>query len=281
MPAWIHDRADHIRAKNPSMPESEAWAIATQQSHALGKSPKSYGTVKGRAKAKAKYKTPEDDVKKANPEKSKTAFTLDGMMGLGGLTAGYSPGRNVAGETAAAIAPEGRKTRSENIARQAAVVGAPLGGLAALGLAHHYGLTPKVLNMLPYHLSGGSVPEIISMMAPAAIGAGGSMLGGLATGAGTGAIQKLRGPLRKNETKTAMLEGFFDELEKIASEKDSGFLGDLAAGAKKTLTTPIAGTPDLIPHLDKLRAATAGGKAMGQASKGFQAFQASRAAAGH
>lgn len=65
MPKWIHDRARHIMAKNPSMPESEAWAIATQQSHALGKSPKSYGTVKGREEAKDKYSTPEDDKKTA------------------------------------------------------------------------------------------------------------------------------------------------------------------------------------------------------------------------
>jgi hypothetical protein len=65
MPKWIHDRAEHIRSKNPSMPESESWAIATQQSHALGKSPKGYGTVQGRRTAKAKFKTPGDDVKTA------------------------------------------------------------------------------------------------------------------------------------------------------------------------------------------------------------------------
>lgn len=66
MPAWIHDRANHIQAKNPSMPKSEAFAIATQQSHALGKSPKGYGTAQGRETAKAKYKTPEDDKKTAS-----------------------------------------------------------------------------------------------------------------------------------------------------------------------------------------------------------------------
>ncbi len=44
MPAFIHDRAEHILAKNPKMDKSKAFAIATQQSHALGKSPKKYGT---------------------------------------------------------------------------------------------------------------------------------------------------------------------------------------------------------------------------------------------
>lgn len=32
MPKWIHDRAEHIMRKNPQMPKSEAWAIATNQS---------------------------------------------------------------------------------------------------------------------------------------------------------------------------------------------------------------------------------------------------------
>ncbi len=49
------------------MPESEAFAIATQQSHAVGKTPKSYGTSEGRQKAKQKYPTPGDDKKTADP----------------------------------------------------------------------------------------------------------------------------------------------------------------------------------------------------------------------
>lgn len=49
------------------MPESEAFAIATQQAHATGKSPKGYGTSSGRAEAKGKYRTPGDDKKTADP----------------------------------------------------------------------------------------------------------------------------------------------------------------------------------------------------------------------
>ena len=67
MPRWLHSRAEHILAKNPSMPKGEAFAIATQESHALGKSPKGYGTVEGRREAKSKFTTPKDDVKAANP----------------------------------------------------------------------------------------------------------------------------------------------------------------------------------------------------------------------
>lgn len=67
MPRWIHDRAEHLLAENPSMPKSMAFAVATQQSHALGKSPKSFGTAEGRETAKEKFDTPKDDKKTANP----------------------------------------------------------------------------------------------------------------------------------------------------------------------------------------------------------------------
>jgi len=55
MPKWIHDRAAHIRAKNPEMSEGQSWAIATQQSHVLKKTPKTYGTKSGRKTATRKY----------------------------------------------------------------------------------------------------------------------------------------------------------------------------------------------------------------------------------
>lgn len=73
MPKWIHDRAEHLLAKNPSMPKSQAFAIATQQAHAVGKSPKGYGTNEGRRTAKAKYDTPKDDKKTANPGQLESA----------------------------------------------------------------------------------------------------------------------------------------------------------------------------------------------------------------
>lgn len=64
MPAWIHERAEHIRSKNPGMPKGESFAIATQQAHAAGKAPKGYGTTEGRRKAKRKYDSPKSSYKK-------------------------------------------------------------------------------------------------------------------------------------------------------------------------------------------------------------------------
>lgn len=72
MPAFIHNRAEHILAKNPTMSKSMAFAIATQQSHALNKSPKGYGTSEGKAEAKSKYDSPKDYKRTANPGKLKS-----------------------------------------------------------------------------------------------------------------------------------------------------------------------------------------------------------------
>jgi len=68
MPAWIHNRAEHLLAKNPSMKKETAFAIATQQSHKVGKTPKGYGTSEGKREAKAKFDKPKKEyVKGANP----------------------------------------------------------------------------------------------------------------------------------------------------------------------------------------------------------------------
>lgn len=64
MPTWIHDRARRLQRKNPELPESQAFAIATQQAHAAGKSPKGYGTAEGRRVAKEKYDMPKSHYQK-------------------------------------------------------------------------------------------------------------------------------------------------------------------------------------------------------------------------
>lgn len=80
MPQWIHDRAKHIQESGDLIArygkekgERMAWAVATQQAHALKKSPKSWGTAEGRRDARAKYPTPRDDVHTARPTKDAAA----------------------------------------------------------------------------------------------------------------------------------------------------------------------------------------------------------------
>lgn len=80
MPQWIHDRAMKLKRKmedtyGPDKAKQVAFAVATQQAHATGKSPKTFvskqtghkerfGTPGGRAEARAKMDKPKSEYKK-------------------------------------------------------------------------------------------------------------------------------------------------------------------------------------------------------------------------
>jgi hypothetical protein len=84
MPQWIHNRAEHIMAKNPAMNKSTAFAIATQQSHATGHTPSGYGTVEGRKAAKKKYDEPKSTYEqKADPGHMTKSSAIDLVMWKG------------------------------------------------------------------------------------------------------------------------------------------------------------------------------------------------------
>lgn len=77
---WIHDRANHILNKNPEMSSGDqkdksiAYALATQQAHRVGKSPKGFRTAAGVRTAKRKYDGPKSYyTRTANPKRSKSA----------------------------------------------------------------------------------------------------------------------------------------------------------------------------------------------------------------
>jgi hypothetical protein len=87
MPQWIHGRANHIRAKNPGMPKSESFAIATQQAYGAGKAPKKdFGTSKGKKEALKKYDEPKKDYEKTPDPgqvgKEKFSMTLQTWRGF-------------------------------------------------------------------------------------------------------------------------------------------------------------------------------------------------------
>lgn len=263
MPQWIHERAKHLLAKNPEMDTGMAFGIATQQSHALGKSPKNFGTHKGRLKAKKKYDEPGKMTKTPNPGKLKTeklAF-VEALPVITGLASGYGPGRNIAGEVAAAAAPKGRIHRSDNIARNAAVIGVPLGGLAAMALAHKYHLAPRISDFAAKHFPGGLISEpesereLFRQLLPGAAAIGGSLAGGAATGGIVGAFQHLRGPGGHHQPKTAALKEPVDRPNAdrlaalgVGSSVASGigmegFTGSLQEAAKREIADP--GTKEL------------------------------------
>lgn len=182
-----------------------AFGLATQQSHALGKTPKGYGTAEGRKKAKKKYDEPGKLKKTPNPgnlKSEKLAF-VDALPALTGLASGYGPGRSVAEETAAAIAPEGRVHRSANIARNAAVIGAPLGGLAAMALSKKYDLPGRIGNFVARKFPAGLIAEpaaekeLVNLGVPGVAAIVGSLGGGALTGGAVGGLQRLRGPVHQ------------------------------------------------------------------------------------
>lgn len=132
----------------------------------------------------------------------KTAEGVDGVVPLLlGLAAGFGVGKNVAGETAAALAPQGRVGRSENIAKHLATIGAPVGSLA--GYAALPPLANKAAKLLPNSELGQSLKGAVQLGAPMVGGILGGMLGGVLSGAGVAGVQQLRGPLHnKKDSKT-------------------------------------------------------------------------------
>lgn len=162
MPEWIHNRAEHLLAKNPDMSKSTAFAVATQQSHAMGKTPKSYGTKAGRVEAKKKYDTPKGDVHKANPgnldspklaamlrgfvteigcmaieDMAKEAMTpeLQRMLVGGGIGAGLGAGAGYLGGKAMEPLPTPGE-EEKNYGLRGALLGAGVGALGGAGLGY-------------------------------------------------------------------------------------------------------------------------------------------------
>ena len=90
MPAWIHDRAMKLKKQMedtypPEKAKQVAFAIATQQAHKTGKSPKTFGTSEGRSEAMAKFDKPKSEYKKTAMDK----LALDLIGGaIGGLVYG-------------------------------------------------------------------------------------------------------------------------------------------------------------------------------------------------
>ncbi|MEK6238610.1 MAG: hypothetical protein N2C14_28155, partial [Planctomycetales bacterium] len=65
----------------------------------------------------------------------KTSTDYDAVSGiLGGLGMGLYTGKTMAGQSAHKMSPYGKKTKKEELARRAAIVGAPAGGLLGLGV---------------------------------------------------------------------------------------------------------------------------------------------------
>jgi hypothetical protein len=152
MPAWIHDRANRMKADlqkqyGKKKGEQVAFAIATQQAHRLGKSPKTFkskvtgkketfGTPQARSEAKAKFDKPLKEYKKTASAASQRAVNTLKRTLLSGTVGGLG-----GGGIAAARAEEGDRLRA---ALKGGAVGAGLGiGSSALLTAGSVGETMR------------------------------------------------------------------------------------------------------------------------------------------
>lgn len=77
---WIHDRAHRIMEESPDTDKSMAYAIATQQGHKVGKSPKSFRTPEGVREAKKKFSLPKKEYQKT-AGRLKLASEMVGYVG--------------------------------------------------------------------------------------------------------------------------------------------------------------------------------------------------------
>lgn len=171
-----------------------------------------------------------------------------------GLAMGFNSGRQVAGETAAAMAPQGRMGRSENIAKQLAIVGAPAGSILGSALAPQAARhAAKALGGTP---TGRSIGQALEMGAPLIGGIGGGMLGGLAVGGMTGAVQHLRGPLHEKEKAAGIWDTLNTPLPNTPKLVAGTPLGEaLSNGVKKLMSKGAPAAPAARKTLEEVRAA--------------------------
>jgi hypothetical protein len=203
------DRAIQQRGNEALPGASDDYALRVARRHILDRYPGTTAEIEGnRMRVR---RAPEPAAAPAPVETPKVAF-VESLPTLAGLSVGYGPGRSVAGETAALVAPKGRVERSENWARNAAVVGAPLGGLVAMGLARKYRLAPRLGERIGKAFPEGLIAEpaveqeLANLGVPGVSAIGGSLVGGGLTGAAVGALQRLRGPVQNDRDKVAALK---------------------------------------------------------------------------
>jgi len=219
MPEWIHNRAEHLLAKNPSMNKSTAFAIATQQGHKMGKSPKGYGTKKGKKVARAKYDKPRKEyVRGANPGKLNSPKLAEvgleeGLIAGGGAALGLGLGAlGSKFRGARAAAKKAKLLKTPNIRPGATPRLEWAGEVSKLDPA-----SQKAIMENPLVSQGGIAPEMALMHIRQSMKPGDKIVDFLARQKTPQVTSKIG----------SVLPGFLDELTKIAiSQSDNPYMLD-------------------------------------------------------
>jgi len=234
MPEWIHNRAEHLLAKNPSMEKSTAFAIATQQSHKMGKSPKGYGTKKGKKVARAKYDKPRKEyVRGANPGKLESPKLAEvgleeGLTAGGGALAGVGLGILGAKLKAGRQAAKMSKLLKPSAPR---TIGAKARSEWASELPKLDPASQKAIMENPLVAQGGMAPEMALMHIRDSMKPGEKIVDFLARQKTPQVTSKIG----------SVLPSFFDELTKIAASSAGEV--PLIKDKLKTAMFPTSPTP--------------------------------------
>lgn len=126
---------------------------------------------------------------------SSPALGLISELGPGAVL-GYQLGREASRQTAASVAPRGRKTRSESIANKLGIPATVLGALGGMYLTKGRAVQSRAKQLLASRLSKLSPKEldtVVQLGLPVLSGIGGGTAAGAATGLTVGGIARLRG----------------------------------------------------------------------------------------
>ena len=123
------------------------------------------------------------------------ALSLIGGLGPGAVL-GYQLGREAARQTAASVAPRGRKTRSESIANKLGIPTTVMGALGGMYLTKGKAVRARAKKLLASrlgNLSARELDDVVRLGLPALSGIGGGTAAGAATGLTVGGVARLRG----------------------------------------------------------------------------------------
>lgn len=194
--------------------------MATQQSHALGKTPKGYGTPQGKREAKAKYDTPKGDEHKANPgglksaKMEKKANHVAELAGLGILAVPSMDHLQAWGRARLAGDKTEEGTEKRRFIGDAAGHAMEVGGLGILAAPEVKALLAKGQNiakhagfLLNKGLLHGGIGAALGAGAGALAGGEDNWLGGALAGAAGGAALGAGGGYAVPRMQSAMKAG--------------------------------------------------------------------------
>ena len=170
---------------------------------------------------------------------SSPALNLISSVGPGAAL-GYQLGRETSRQTAAAIAPKGKKTRTESIADKLSIPTTVLGALGAMYLTKDKALHASIAKGLKGKLKNLSAPErrqLVQLALPALSGIAGGTAAGAATGLTTGGVARLSNRKRKR-SKTKLSWDLSEKLKSAAAKRDPRLERAGVSGYNKPKRTP-------------------------------------------